>query len=136
MPVRRKHFPCGHHGKGQHCHVCAHQELDRKSREAQRSAKIAEKIQRTHAHLNDLIDLQTLPSPQLVDKARHIIQHITRTRDYRPFLGKRMEADRTLLSIPLNYRYRILFRIHPDRITPLSVMTHETYNHAKHHFVT
>ncbi len=136
MPIRRKYFPCGHHGKGQYCHLCERQAEDKQSRETQRVARKDQKIQRVQAFTNDPINLRDLPSPQLVHKARHIIHHITTTKEYRPFLGKRMEADRTLLSIPLNYRYRILFRIHPDRITPLSVMTHETYNHAKHHFVT
>jgi len=135
MPIRRKHFPCGHHGKGQYCHVCTRDSEDRKGREAQRLARKDKKIQRAEAFTHDPIDLRGLPSPQLIDKARHIIHHITTTKEYRPFFGKRMEADRSLLSVPLNYRYRLLFRIQPTHIEPLSVMTHETYNHAKQQLV-
>lgn len=135
MPIRRKHFPCGHHGQGQDCHSCPLIDTERKNREAPRVAWKEDTLQHIQAFTNDPINLHDLPSLKLVHKTRHIIQHIPTTKDYRPFLGKRMEVDRSLLSVLLTYRYRLLFRIPPGHIEPLSVMTHETYNHAKQQFV-
>ena len=131
MPIRVKQFACGHKGRGQYCHACAQQEAVRRAKQEHREARHSAKVARAVAFNHDPIDLRILPSESLIDKARGILRHITQTRDYRPFFGKRMETDRTLLSVPLNYRYRLMFRVHSDRIVPLAVMSHERYNHAK-----
>lgn len=131
MSIRKKQFPCGHKGLGRFCHACAQEEAQRLKDEQEDTALREAKAARVEGFLADPIDLRLLPHEPLIQKARQILRQIAATQDYRPFFGKRMEADRTVLSVPLNYRYRLLFRIHPDRIEPLSIMSHETYNHAK-----
>jgi hypothetical protein len=42
--------------------------------------------------------------------------------------GHKLNHDRTLVSIPLGVRYRLVARIESGAIVPLSVMSHETYN--------
>jgi hypothetical protein len=42
--------------------------------------------------------------------------------------GKRFNFDRTLLRIPVSYRYRLLCRWQAGRIIPLQVLSHEAYN--------
>lgn len=131
MPIRRKRFPCGHKGQGQSCHRCAQQDTIRLHEQRVRQAKATAKRASEEAFLHDPINLRALPSKRLVSKARQILHTVIVTRAYRPFFGKRMDYDRSVLSVPINYRYRLLFKIRPDRIVPLSVMSHETYNHAK-----
>ena len=36
MAGRKKAFPCGHHGRGQHCHRCEQVDLARQQRQAAR----------------------------------------------------------------------------------------------------
>ncbi|MDX2214578.1 MAG: hypothetical protein SFY66_14910 [Oculatellaceae cyanobacterium bins.114] len=42
--------------------------------------------------------------------------------------GRRMSFDRNLIRIPVTYRYRLLCYQQMTQITPLKVMSHETYN--------
>jgi hypothetical protein len=42
--------------------------------------------------------------------------------------GKRLSFDRTLLRIPVTYRYRLLCRWYSNQVIPLQVLSHEAYN--------
>ena len=42
--------------------------------------------------------------------------------------GRRFNFDRTLLRIPVSYRYRLLCRWQSGQIIPLQVLSHESYN--------
>jgi hypothetical protein len=44
------------------------------------------------------------------------------------FGGKRLNSDRTWISIPLGRNYRLVARDTDKGIEPVEVMSHETYN--------
>lgn len=75
----------------------------------------------------DPIDLTHLPKP-VVLKTRQILAALKQGVPPAQLQGKRFSFDRTLLRIPVGYRYRLLCRWYCDRIVPLQVLTHEAYN--------
>jgi len=130
MPRRRKQFPCGHQGYGQVCHRCA-QLQDAKAREAtEREQARLERQQWQATFADDLIDLQGLPKT-IVLKARQVIAELVAGTDYRQFKGKRLNHDRSVISIPLTYDYRLICHDVGNRIEPRSVLSHEEYNVKK-----
>ncbi|MBD1847425.1 hypothetical protein H6F89_29300 [Cyanobacteria bacterium FACHB-63] len=80
-----------------------------------------------HQFEHDSIDLKHLPKP-IVVKTRRILDLLNRGVAPGELKGRRFNFDRTLLRIPVSYRYRLLCRWQADRIVPLQVMTHEAYN--------
>lgn len=123
MPKRKRTFPCGHRGYGKFCHQCAQQEQTRSRKRQQK-----EEWKQTFAA--DPIDLQGLPRA-IVVKARQTIQGLADGRDYREFSGKRLEHDRSVISIPVTRSYRLLCRAAGGTLTPVRVITHEEYNVRK-----
>jgi hypothetical protein len=81
--------------------------------------------QASFAH--DPLDLTHLPKP-IVLKTRRILAALDQGTAPSQLQGKRFNFDRTLLRIPVSYRYRLLCRWESDRIVPLQVLTHEAYN--------
>lgn len=78
---------------------------------------------------HDPIGLRELPRQQLVLKTRHIINEIMSTQRYHQFKGKRLLwENRTIISIPLTYGYRLIFAEREDGLEPLQVLSHEAYN--------
>lgn len=75
----------------------------------------------------DPIDLTHLPRP-IVLKTREILVALEQGVPPAQLQGKRFNFDRTLLRIPVGYRYRLLCRWYCDLIVPLQVLTHEAYN--------
>jgi hypothetical protein len=98
---------------------------------AHQAAVHAEKQQWAKLFEQDLIDLRLLPRPDLVTKARQIVRDIQETRNYLPYTGKRLNHDRSIISVPLNHDYRILFQARAGAIVPLKVLSHEAYNTTK-----
>ena len=123
MPKRKRTFPCGHRGYGKFCHHCAQQEHNR-------SLKQRQKDEWKQTFAADPIDLQALPR-EIVVKARQTIQGLADGRDYREFSGKRLEHDRSIISIPVTRSYRMLCRAAGSTVTPVKVITHEEYNVRK-----
>lgn len=76
---------------------------------------------------SDPIDLKHLPKP-IVDKTRRILDLLDQGVAPGELKGRRFNFDRTLLRIPVTYRYRLLCRWQADRIVPLQVLSHEAYN--------
>ncbi|MDG2990125.1 hypothetical protein L3556_04125 [Candidatus Synechococcus calcipolaris G9] len=130
MPRRRKQFPCGHQGYGQVCHRCAQAEGQKEK--LKQEQEIARQLRRNWeaSFERDPIDLRSLPKP-MVSKARDIIQALGEGVDYRQFKGKRLNHDRHVISIPLNYDYRLLCQDVDNRIEPKAVLSHEDYNVKK-----
>ena len=120
MAGRKRTFACGHQGRGQYCHRCA-QEQEVAAR------KTAWKIR----FEDDVIDLRHLPNRSLVDKARIILAQIKEGKPYTDFRGKRLNHDRTIISIPLSRDYRLLFRDEGGSLHPLQCLSHEAYNTKK-----
>lgn len=123
----RKQFSCGHRGFGKACHRCVkdnalvHQKLV--SVYQQRLAK--QEWEQSFA--DDPVDLRGLPEHVIV-KARQIIANLHNGGTHRQFKGKRFHFDRTLITIPVTYDYRMLCREHKGKLVPLKVLSHEAYN--------
>ena len=76
---------------------------------------------------DDPIDLTHLPKP-IVIKTRQILTALNQGMAPSQLQGKRLSFDRTLLRIPVTYRYRLLCRWYANQIIPLQVLSHEAYN--------
>lgn len=103
MPIRHRTFLCGHRGRGKFCHRCQQEAEIRARVAAQRAAVHTKKQQWAQLFDHDLIDLRVLPRPELVTKARRIVREIHETNDYRLYKGKRLNHDRSVISVPLNH---------------------------------
>ena len=126
----RKTFPCGHRGYGQRCHRCEGDRDLERQKAAEREQKQLQKEQWRQSFASDAIDLTNL-MPDLVLKAREILEGLREGRNYREFGGKRLNYDRRVISIPINRDYRMICHDIDGRPTPQRVMSHETYNRTK-----
>lgn len=146
---RRKRQLCGHLGYGRWCHRCrpiAPQESTRarsqgSSRQYNGSvvqldsgaiARQQAKRQWQASFQHDPIPLAHLPKP-IVLKTRQILKALEQGAPLGALRGKRFQFDRTLVRIPVTYRYRLLCRWQQDKILPLMVSSHEAYNAIAHH---
>lgn len=120
----RKRFACGHRGFGQVCHCCAERRRGKQA-QVQRRQRLREAWQAGFAE--DPIPLSHLPR-QVVQKARSILQRLEQGTGFWQLLGKRLSFDRTLVRLPVGYHYRLLCRMEGNDLTPLEVMSHESYN--------
>ncbi|NJL22908.1 MAG: hypothetical protein HC895_22155 [Leptolyngbyaceae cyanobacterium SM1_3_5] len=150
----RKRFACGHRGFGQWCHCCASSScasIDRAAigcasiesrlaeaiagsvcsspivRSPSRTKAIAEKQAWKLSFAADPIDLRRLPRA-IVLKARGILAALDEGGEYWQLRGRRLRGDRTVVRIPVSYRYRLLCRMEGDRLMPLKLLSHEDYN--------
>ncbi|XFA73697.1 hypothetical protein RYO59_001946 [Thermosynechococcaceae cyanobacterium Okahandja] len=130
MPRRRKQFPCGHQGYGQVCHRCAQAQAVKAQEDILRERARLERQEWQATFAADVIELQGLPKT-IVLKARQVIAELMAGTDYRQFKGKRLNHDRSVISIPLSYDYRLICHDVGDRIEPRSVLSHEDYNVKK-----
>ncbi len=67
--------------------------------------------------------------PKILEKARGIIIRIERGETYSTFHGKRLNANREKISIPVGRKWRMLARECPDGLRVYALLSHETYNH-------
>lgn len=128
MPARKKTFPCGHKGRGQYCHYCAQEQQEKTKK---REQELEEKRVWKDSFDQDPIDLTFLPSKTLVRKARTILERIAQGAPYTDFRGKRLNHDRTIISLPLTPDYRLLFQDTGSGLQPLECLSHEAYNVKK-----
>lgn len=80
----------------------------------------------------DGVELRHLPR-KVVEKARQVIADLGNGVSLAVLRGKRLRGDRTLVRVPVGYRYRLLCRWGDDGIVPLRVMSHEAYNRVARH---
>lgn len=130
--ARKKTFPCGHKGKGSFCHQCRVE----KSRQEQAQAGASEPAEDDkeawrRRFASDPIPLAHLPNRGLVRRARTILAEIGKGAPWHQFNGKRLQHDRTIISVPLGRRYRIIFRADTGTPVPVEVLSHEAYNATK-----
>lgn len=143
---RKQTFPCGHTGKGRFCHRCETEKRDsggdgkpKPEAGATQAAKEPDKIDLDKIDKEtwratfeeDPISLRDLPDKKLVQRARMILDEIQRGAPWHQFNGKRLQHDRTIVSVPLGRRYRILFRTDEGAPRPVEVLSHEAYNGTK-----
>ena len=136
----RKRFGCGHRGFGRYCHCCAEAEAVRRSRkqvkQTQQQRRRARCLAWQATFAADPIDLRQLPRP-IVLKARAVLSALQAEAGYWQLSGKRLNAAREIVSIPVTRRYRLLCKFDGRSLTPLTVLTHEDYNslvQAHRHF--
>jgi hypothetical protein len=121
----RRQFPCGHSGKGQFCHRCAQEQREAAARRDEPAEARAWKA----TFPTDVIDLSAIQQYRaLVEKARQIIGAIAGGASYTDFLGKRLQINRAVISIPVGQSYRLLYRDGAAGLEPLSLVSHERYN--------
>lgn len=122
--LHKKRFPCGHRGFGRYCHRCADRQARQQAKQAERKAN---RQQWRATFAQDAIDLTELPK-RIVLKAREILTALKQGTGYWQMAGKRLNAARDLIRIPVTRRYRLICRQEGQQITPLEVMSHEDYN--------
>ena len=127
----RKRFDCGHRGFGQYCHCCAKPERARRCQQQAKQAMAQQQRARRLAwqatFIADPIDLRKLPQP-IVLKARKILAALGAGTGYWRLSGKRLNATREIVSIPVTRRYRLLCVFDGRSLAPLQVLSHEDYN--------
>ena len=120
----KKQFDCGHRGFGRVCQVC---------RPAIVAASLRKEIQRQEQEEwnalfeLDSIDLRKFPKA-VVLRTRTIVAALLGGEDYRLFLGKRFGFDRSVIRIPVTYRYRLVCHEVDGVWTPTELLSHEDYN--------
>jgi hypothetical protein len=120
----RKRFECGHRGFGRFCHCCAD---GKKKREKMVLGQRQKRVRVQQVESNDAIDLRHLPRAAM-EKARRVLGMLEEGANWMGLGEKLFHFDRSLMRIPVGYRYRLLCRRDQSGITPLAVMTHEAYN--------
>ena len=146
---RRKRQRCGHLGYGRWCHRCqpialpkpvnarSQVPFHRRKRSVVQIdngaiARQQAKRQWRASFQQDPIPLAHLPKP-IVLKTRQILRALEQGTSPGALRGKRFQFDRTLVRIPVTYRYRLLCRWQQDKVLPLMVLSHEAYNAIAHH---
>lgn len=131
--ARGKTFSCGHRGKGSSCHQCVAPDASASSSvQAAPTVQVEPSKAEWEASFEaDPIELHHLPTPKLVVRAREILEAIGHGAPWHQFNGKRLNHDRTIISVPLGRRYRILFRTNEGSPQPVEVLSHEAYNGTK-----
>lgn len=130
MAGRVKRFDCGHSGKGQWCHRCA--EVQRGiDAEARAAAERAAAIVRRHLDFarlfpNQARDRDHFP-PQVIERAVELGLALECGEAASTMRGHRMPYDRTVFRFNLPGHHRLV--VEGDGRGPMSVMTHEQYNH-------
>ena len=133
--MAKQTFPCGHSGKGKYCHRC-HQEQQAAARKAEAKAseleeRRADKQAWEASFTADPIDLRVLQTRERVTKARDLLHRLAAGEPYTALGGKRWESDRSIVSIPIGWGYRLVLRDEGDHLRALACMTHEAYNSLK-----
>ena len=137
----RKRFTCGHIGYGRWCHRCFSRRplsSTQRSKPANLISIQAAKARRLRrkqvakcrwqaSFQSDPIPLKHLPKP-IVIKTRKILKALAQGTPPSVLKGKRFKFDRTLLRIPISYRYRLICRWQDGAIVPRMVLSHEDYN--------
>jgi hypothetical protein len=123
----KKTFPCGHKGKGAHCHRCV--QIERAAQAQAEAARVKqEQAQaRKEAFSADFVDLKGLPQV-VIDKARRVIADLGAGANWVEMGGVKLHKRRGVIRFKLPQHYRLVCRMTAQGLVPLAVMTHEAYN--------
>lgn len=122
----KKTFPCGHTGKGQYCHRCHEKDVEMAKRVAVRFEKQAKL--HTAEEITG-VDLSGLPM-NVSEKVAEIMKGIQSGTPYMQYKGKRLDQNRTIVTIPVGWSHRILCEDRGGKLCVLEVLSHEDYNKA------
>jgi hypothetical protein len=123
----RKTFPCGHKGKGAHCHRCSQLEGVAQAKQAALVVKQERAQARKEAFSADLVDLKGLPQV-VIDKARAVIADLGAGANWVEMGGVKFNARKEIIRFKLPMHYRMVCKMTSNGLVPLAVMTHEAYN--------
>lgn len=98
----------------------------REANALRRAEMSAARKQRHELASQDVIPLDHLP-PGVKDKARSVLRRIQNGDSFASVGGKRL-IDRTVISIPLGMRWRLVLRETMEGFIPVEAMSHEKYN--------
>lgn len=73
------------------------------------------------------IQAERIPG-NILAKAQKLIQKMERGVSYTTFRGKRLSCNRSLISIPVGRKWRMLAIERPEGIQVLAVLSHAKYN--------
>ena len=123
----KKTFPCGHKGKGAHCHRCV--QIERAAQAQAEAAYVKQEVAqaRKQAFSDDPVDLRGLPQV-VVDKARLVIADLGAGANWVEMGGVKFRARKEIIRFKLPMHYRLVCRMTEQGLVPLAVMTHEAYN--------
>ena len=73
------------------------------------------------------IQAEKIPG-NILAKAQKLIQKIERGVSYTTFRGKRLTCNRSLISIPVGRKWRMLAMDKPEGVQVFAVLSHANYN--------
>lgn len=123
----KKSFPCGHKGKGSHCHRCVQMDREAEAKQAALIVKQEAAQSRQQAFSADLVDLQGMPQV-VIDKARLVIADLGAGANWVEMGGVKLHKRREIIRFKLPMHYRLVCKKTDYGLVPLAVMTHEAYN--------
>ena len=71
---------------------------------------------------------------RVLDKARHIIGLLEQGTPYWQMRGKRLHRNRSVISIPVGRRWRLLALDANGSLRPKELLSHESYNNRHQHY--
>ena len=124
-----KRFECGHRGKGQYCHRCRQESIDKQKQIDRKQAQQVEREKWKDSFSMDQIDLKSIEAPRsIIEHARHIITDLSKGISPFQLGGKKLKQRKGWLRIPIGRAYRMLCRETINGYRPESLLTHEQYN--------
>lgn len=132
MAKRKKTFPCGHKGYGTECRTCSQEQTVKEQTDSSVEDKKQQRAQWKDSFKQDVINLKDLPTKKLVLKARSILDTLSQQScHFRDLKGKRLNYNRSIISVPIDNDYRILFKEENKELVPIKILSHEQYNVKK-----
>jgi hypothetical protein len=79
------------------------------------------------------VSVRSVPG-HVLEKARSIICRLEEGIPYWQMRGKRLQRDRSVISIPVGQHYRLLAVDKDGRVSPRELLSHAGYNNHSRHF--
>ena len=79
------------------------------------------------------VSVRSVPD-HVLEKARSIICRLEEGIPYWQMHGKRLQRDRSVISIPVGQHYRLLAVDKDGRVSPRELLSHAGYNNRSRHF--
>ncbi len=129
MSGRKKKFPCGHSGRGQYCHRCREEELERQVETENRLRRGQAKLEWETKLADSPVSLTDIPR-HVAEKALEVIADLRKPPAQRRFTGRRLTTigQRDIVRFEIGWSYRLICRENGDGLQFLEVISHETYN--------
>lgn len=79
------------------------------------------------------VSVRSVPE-HVLEKARLIVCRLDEGVPYWQMRGKRLQRDRTVISIPVGRHYRLLAVDRNGQVSPRELLSHAGYNNRSRHF--